>query len=269
MDPFKYESWRLKSFGVEWKSSNSMADKNILAKTGFFYSGETDKIKCYFCNIVLECSSIIDDLLIGHLSYSPHCPLLNLKVTDNEPIDSESLQKALERIIKSEEEEEEEQNMKTEYEKREKKPVTYPAHGDYIEKIDRIESFKYLLDYRIHSLAEELGDAGFFYSLKDDEIACFSCGIVLNAWKCVIDAWQFHIIKTKYCPFLLRRRGDNYIETVREIYKRKKSKTRKMDNYFKDTSLENMYIFSPLYTYDNNDDDENDDLNVVSSTTEI
>lgn len=59
-----------------------------LARTGFFYLANTyDCTQCFFCKIILGKWDELDDVIDEHLRWSPKCPLLRRKFTNNVPID--------------------------------------------------------------------------------------------------------------------------------------------------------------------------------------
>lgn len=77
---FNFEEDRLKSFNG-W--SNKYVEKHILAKTGFYYLGVKDHVRCQFCRICVGDWEKNDDEIKEHLKWSPHCPLLRSKTTRN------------------------------------------------------------------------------------------------------------------------------------------------------------------------------------------
>ena len=63
-DQLYKESDRLKTFKT-WNCS--FVDKNLLARTGFFFTGEKDVVKCYFCLLKLGEWERDDDPILEHL----------------------------------------------------------------------------------------------------------------------------------------------------------------------------------------------------------
>lgn len=86
------ESDRLKSF-KKWPLK--FIDKNILAATGFVYTGTHDHVKCAFCYVEIGSWVLEDDLITEHSRWSPFCPLINRQYTHNKPIDAQLLEKIL------------------------------------------------------------------------------------------------------------------------------------------------------------------------------
>lgn len=75
---------RLNTFENKW--SHAYISKEILAKTGFFFFGPFDEVKCNFCNVVLKNWKPNENEVMKHIRWSPNCPLLRRKITRNVPI---------------------------------------------------------------------------------------------------------------------------------------------------------------------------------------
>lgn len=85
---FNREEERLKTFDswyLNW------IDKVQLAQTGMYYSGESDKVKCHFCKVIIGQWEPNDIPVSEHLRFSPNCPLLRHQTTENIPINMETL----------------------------------------------------------------------------------------------------------------------------------------------------------------------------------
>lgn len=74
-----YEQARLKTFERNW--SQQSIDPRILAKTGLYFVGPGDKVKCAFCNKFFAVVSL-DNVLDMH----ELCPLICRFKTPNVPI---------------------------------------------------------------------------------------------------------------------------------------------------------------------------------------
>jgi len=87
-----YEANRLDTF-KKWPKS--FIDKHQLALLGFYYIGPEDHVKCYFCNVELAMWEEGDDILADHIKWSPFCNFIQRNVTNNIPIDEETLNRTL------------------------------------------------------------------------------------------------------------------------------------------------------------------------------
>ena len=52
-----------------------------------FYTGDQDKVQCYFCEVVIGQWAQSDEPAQEHLMWSPNCPLMNNRTTINRPIE--------------------------------------------------------------------------------------------------------------------------------------------------------------------------------------
>lgn len=80
-----FEQKRWTTFDNNWP--HTFLSPRILAKSGFFYVGPHDRVKCNFCRIHLENWEQDDNEILEHFRWSPYCPLLNQNQTTNVPIE--------------------------------------------------------------------------------------------------------------------------------------------------------------------------------------
>lgn len=90
------EAHRLQTF-KHWKCN--FIDKNLLARTGFIFTEVRDLVTCQFCNLTLGEWDKGEDVILEHLKWSPYCPLMTGKKTDNIPISWEKTNEAIPRRI--------------------------------------------------------------------------------------------------------------------------------------------------------------------------
>uniref|UniRef100_A0A182QR76 RING-type domain-containing protein n=1 Tax=Anopheles farauti TaxID=69004 RepID=A0A182QR76_9DIPT len=80
---FHIEENRLRTF-AQWPVTFIRA--NVLARYGFYYVGTDDTVKCYFCRVEIGLWEPQDDVIQEHLRWSPYCPLLKKRPTNNVPL---------------------------------------------------------------------------------------------------------------------------------------------------------------------------------------
>lgn len=85
---FHIEENRLRTF-AHWPVS--FISPNVLARYGFYYDGNEDSVKCYFCRVEIGLWEPQDDVIQEHLRWSPYCALLKKRPTNNVPINSNYL----------------------------------------------------------------------------------------------------------------------------------------------------------------------------------
>lgn len=76
------EEERLATFNCDWPG---VINPIILAKTGFYYTGPDDFVKCFFCKTHLGQWEPEDTAIGEHMRWSPNCPLLKRRPTNNVP----------------------------------------------------------------------------------------------------------------------------------------------------------------------------------------
>lgn len=92
IDLYKEEN-RLLTF-KNWPKNNIL-DKEVLAKIGFYFTGNADFTKCYFCKVEIGIWQPEDDPVEEHLRWSFSCPLIHGTETTNVPICEEAFKKIL------------------------------------------------------------------------------------------------------------------------------------------------------------------------------
>ncbi len=66
---------RFKTFCGKWKKSHVVKPKE-LARVGFYFTGDKDKVKCAYCGVKLLNWELGDMAYSEHYKHSPNCPLL-------------------------------------------------------------------------------------------------------------------------------------------------------------------------------------------------
>lgn len=88
------------------------------------------------------------------------------------------------------------------------------AFPEYASKIERYRSFH---DWpkSMKPTPTQLSDAGFFYTLRGDQVICFCCGGSLRDWETTDNPWIQHALWYGHCYFIRIMKGSEYIEAVR------------------------------------------------------
>eukprot|EP00099_Drosophila_melanogaster_P009183 NP_001261916.1 Death-associated inhibitor of apoptosis 1, isoform D [Drosophila melanogaster] len=92
MNDLNREETRLKTF-TDWPLD--WLDKRQLAQTGMYFTHAGDKVKCFFCGVEIGCWEQEDQPVPEHQRWSPNCPLLRRRTTNNVPINAEALDRIL------------------------------------------------------------------------------------------------------------------------------------------------------------------------------
>lgn len=243
-DIFHREDERLKTFDswpLDW------LDKKQLAMSGMFYMGESDKTKCYFCEVEIGRWEREDQPVPEHLRWSPNCPLLRRRTTNNVPINCEALERLLPPpsydICGLNEHIEIRRNAFPEG----SIPATdippaspntassssssgggsstnssatfYPEYPEYAIETARLRTFA---EWPRHMKQKpnQLAEAGFFYIGVGDRVKCFSCGGGLKDWDENDEPWEQHALWMNKCRYVKLIKGDAYVEQVVNRFKK-------------------------------------------------
>lgn len=77
-----YEKIRLRTFT---QFPNEYMDIKMLAKYGFYYIGQNETCRCYFCGAEINDWEIFMNPLTEHWKQSTNCPILTNMFTNNIP----------------------------------------------------------------------------------------------------------------------------------------------------------------------------------------
>ncbi|XP_055909111.1 death-associated inhibitor of apoptosis 1 [Eupeodes corollae] len=222
-DIYRSEGERLKTF-EEWPLE--YIDKNVLAQTGMFYTRESDKVKCYFCEVEIGRWEESDHPVSEHIKWSANCPLLRRRTTNNIPLNAD----ALERILPPAS-----YDVCGSNDSIEVRPTAYPegsissaasaGSGPSSPPIYQMDYPEYAIEAaRCRSFAEwprtmkqkpkELAEAGFFYTGVGDRVNCFSCGGGLKDWDENDEPWEQHAQWFSKCRYLKLIKGQGFIDAV-------------------------------------------------------
>uniref|UniRef100_T1E229 Putative inhibitor of apotosis protein n=1 Tax=Psorophora albipes TaxID=869069 RepID=T1E229_9DIPT len=237
------ELGRLESFR-NW--SVGFISKTELARYGFYFVGPNDMVKCYFCRVEIGLWEPNDNVLSEHLRWSPYCPLLRKRQTNNVPIDASFLDQLPEpsydtcgiRIRENSvaenaysssdrsssgslssppssltSESSMLSNVSVHQQLQAAPPLPQqrrPEFPNYAIEAKRLESYEDWPKF-MKQKPKELSDAGFFYTGKSDRVKCFSCGGGLKDWEAEDEPWEQHAMWYSKCEYLKLMKGEEYI----------------------------------------------------------
>lgn len=224
-DIYRSEAERLKTF-EEWPLD--FIDKHVLAQTGMFYTRDSDKVKCYFCEVEIGRWEQSDHPVTEHIKWSANCPLLRRRTTNNIPLNVDALERVLPPAS---------YDVCGSNDTIEVRPTAYPegsisSSGGGVSSSGASSPPIYQMDYpeyaieaaRCRSFAEwprtmkqkpkELAEAGFFYTGVGDRVNCFSCGGGLKDWDENDDPWEQHAQWLSKCRYLKLMKGQAFIDAV-------------------------------------------------------
>lgn len=228
---YRFESTRLKSF----KNWPHIWTKSIqFAAAGFYYTGESDTVKCFECDIEIHTWLLQHDPMLEHIRWSKTCSFVRNYRCGNVPIGADSykissfmreeydtcefceanmmislqLEKNIFEDINAKKTEKISSNLSAIIPK-------YPEYASYDARLRTYEMSPKILS----QTKEEFAAAGLFYAGNDDQTLCYHCGGELKFWKLEDDPWEHHAKCFNHCPYLHMVKGTDYINRViKKIY---------------------------------------------------
>ncbi|NXW81604.1 XIAP ligase, partial [Alopecoenas beccarii] len=185
-----------------------------LARAGFVYAGEGDKVKCFSCHLTVEGWAPGDSAVERHRELSPNCEFItesaflennvhplaqNCQHRTENGSGNSGLPQALDDSC----------DVEADYLLRTRQVVDmsdtlYPKNPAMCSEEARLKSFhSWPLNGQL--TPKELANAGFYYTGVGDQVACFCCGGKLKQWEPSDRAWSEHKRHFPKCFFVLGR----------------------------------------------------------------
>jgi hypothetical protein len=182
----------------------SLINKKALAEAGFYYFNQEDACQCIYCFIIISDWDVKDNPIEEHKKWKPNCPFILKLPVGNIPI-TQSIDEAQKPDLSS---------------------FTYPCHvwgrtidvrpfaeidsssaarvvadcgcPQYTKLSHRQASFKYWP--RIKQTADEMVQAGFYYTGRTDRVKCYKCKIDIHDWRPDDCPSTRHKFLSPHCP---------------------------------------------------------------------
>ncbi|CAL1688568.1 unnamed protein product [Lasius platythorax] len=230
---YRFESERLKSF-KNWPCAWMKPEK--LAAAGFYYTGRSDIVKCFACQIEIHTWQPDDDPMLDHRRWSERCRFVCNIPRGDVPIgpDPEKVssfagydecgaydETYMMTYMKT--------YMKYLQLRREAFEDTYgvkdseiispnlatilPMYPEFVNYDARLRTYD-TWPKAMSQTKEELAAAGLFYVGNDDQTLCYHCGGGLREWDPEDDPWEQHVRWFRYCPYLQMVKGTDYINRI-------------------------------------------------------
>ena len=108
-----------------------------------------------------------------------------------------------------------------------------PYYPEYYIDRARLRSFD---DWpkKLNQKPDDMSDAGFYYTQKDDRVICFCCGLGLHSWDENDDPWEQHALHQVNCEYLLTMKGTDYIESIKSKFPVDEHDTINLSTLFKE-----------------------------------
>ncbi|XP_053130276.1 E3 ubiquitin-protein ligase XIAP isoform X2 [Hemicordylus capensis] len=186
-----------------------------LARAGFFYTGEGDKVKCFSCHATVEGWQPMDTAVGRHRAVSPSCTFINDLTFSKQDIHSvlPNCQPRIENGLGDSSPLDPSPELCADYLLRSGQVVDlsdtlYPRNPAMCREEARLRSFLNWPPYAPIA-PEELAKAGLYYTGTEDQVECFCCGGKLKNWEPCDQAWSEHRRHFPRCFFVLGRNVGN------------------------------------------------------------
>ncbi|MDP0588581.1 MAG: RING-HC finger protein [Candidatus Endonucleobacter bathymodioli] len=158
-----------------------------LAKAGYFYTGNTDVVRCFCCDLGLAEWDSADCPWREHARHATKCWFLQ--------------QEKGSRYISE---------IKNKW-----KEVYSPKSENFEHLQSRLDTFNGVWRADITQTPQMLADAGFYYTGEEDTVRCHYCDGGLRYWEPNDIPWEQHAEFFGYCKFLIKMQGRDYIESIK------------------------------------------------------
>ncbi|XP_077525639.1 death-associated inhibitor of apoptosis 2-like [Haemaphysalis longicornis] len=190
-----------------------------LAKAGFYYLHDGDRVCCAFCRGGVHGWEPGDDPLREHARHYPCCPFLLNRGLDGEHANrGHNLLREPVAVLSK---------PKTGLMVHTKHPaqaspvavlskpntglIVHTKHPAQASPDARMRSFE-MWPSTSPKRPQELVEAGFFYTGQKDRIVCFHCGVTLGSWDESDDPWKEHARWFPRCEFVAMCKGKDFIK---------------------------------------------------------
>ncbi|XP_011630441.1 baculoviral IAP repeat-containing protein 3-like isoform X2 [Pogonomyrmex barbatus] len=220
---YRLESARLESF-KSWPCLWMKPEK--LAAAGFYYTGESDKVKCFECQIEICEWQADDNPMVDHQRWSGRCRFVRNIPCGNVPIgtDPNTIPAPTSKGVdvcgpygsiympySGPDHEDQEIEERVNYRLRDL--ASRPKHPEYASYAARLASFD-TWPKSMTQTKEELANAGFYYTGCSDQTLCYHCGGGLRDWEPEDDPWMEHAKWFENCHYLILTKGTEFVSNV-------------------------------------------------------
>ncbi|XP_028316309.1 E3 ubiquitin-protein ligase XIAP [Gouania willdenowi] len=168
-----------------------------LARAGFYYTGDADRVRCFSCRTIVENWCAGDSPVERHKEVSPSCTFL--RCVHRTSCNPDSYNPITNGSTYDEEAEDMVYRLRTGEVVDESTYPMAPHMGSEEVRLKTFSSWPSNAPIR----ARDLAQAGFYYLGMDDQVQCFCCSGRLGGWEPTDDAWGEHAKHFPNCFFIL------------------------------------------------------------------
>ncbi|XP_078493298.1 E3 ubiquitin-protein ligase XIAP-like [Ciona intestinalis] len=193
-----------------WPAQNRTVYASDLARSGFFYLGNLDRVQCFSCGGVLRNWNYGDNITAEHRRHFPHCRMVQGTETRN--VASPTQPNPQTRTSTQEPPD------PTEREKLELSqmfPCQYPVNLHMRNQDMRLATFDQRWQQRaLQAKPAQISKAGFYFLGDRDRVKCWYCNGGLQNWDPNDEPWTEHAKWFPTCEFLIRSKGPDFVHAM-------------------------------------------------------
>ncbi|RLU20221.1 hypothetical protein DMN91_006828 [Ooceraea biroi] len=217
---YRFESVRLQSY-KDWPCPWMKPER--LAAAGFYYTGESDKVKCFECSVEICQWQRDDNPMVDHHRWSGKCRFVRNVPCGNVPIGADPTTipapspkgkdvcgpygMVYMPFSGPDHDLDFEETMKFNLNSIGAVRPKYPEYASYDARLRTFETWP----ISMRQDKAELASAGFYYTGNSDQTLCYHCGGGLKNWEPNDEPWQQHAAWFKHCPYLLTVKGRDFV----------------------------------------------------------
>jgi E3 ubiquitin-protein ligase XIAP len=219
-DNYRFESIRLQSY-KNWPCLWMKPER--LAAAGFYYTGESDKVKCFECQIEICQWQSDDNPMVDHQRWSDRCRFVRNFSCGNVPIGTDPnlipapspkgkdvcgpYSMVYKPLSGPDNDLDIEETIKYNLQNLGSAKPKHPEYASYDARLHTFDNWPIPLVQN----KQELASAGLYYTGSEDQTLCYHCGGGLKNWETCDDAWEQHARWFDNCPYVLMVKGREFI----------------------------------------------------------
>ncbi|KAK5887503.1 hypothetical protein CesoFtcFv8_016102 [Champsocephalus esox] len=176
----------------------SIITPSELAKAGFYFLGQGDRVACFSCGGQLSNWEPGDRAVSEHQRHYPNCRFVRGDRADNVSLASGGVSSQL--------------------------PSGAPGLNNVSNNAMQLSDERLLTfvnwPSRIPVRPDQLAKAGFYYVGRNDDVKCFCCDGGLRCWESGDDPWVEHAKWFPRCEYLLQEKGQEFVHQIQARFPR-------------------------------------------------
>jgi len=211
------ESERLRSY-EHWPTGPNAprtVDIHDLARSGFFYLGNLDRVQCFSCGGVLRNWNFGDNVMNEHRRHFPQCKMTSDTERSNVPLEPSSVEPPPPVVFQeppdpSHTELTDLVNMF---------PCRHPISPHMRHEAARLETFNHRwIAHSVRATPQQIASAGFFFLGERDRVKCWYCNGGLQNWEYEDEPWTEHAKWFPTCAYLLQKKGPDFVHRMVSMF---------------------------------------------------